>query len=53
MWMFMLMFAWLSHRALLGLRYLIEPQCPRCGGRRWTEREGGWACTTCPGERVG
>jgi tRNA(Ile2) C34 agmatinyltransferase TiaS len=48
MWLFLLLFLWIVHRALLGLRTLIEPQCPRCGGRRWTERGSGeWACVGC------
>lgn len=50
MWLFFIVLMWITHRALLGLRHLIEPQCPRCGGRRWTQREhGDWACASCPG----
>ncbi|CAN5643574.1 hypothetical protein BH23GEM3_BH23GEM3_22970 [soil metagenome] len=39
---------YLGHRALLGLRLLIEPPCPRCGGRRWARGESsGWSCVAC------
>ena len=42
-------FLWLGHHALVGLSRLVEPRCPRCGGRRWTQgSRGELACASCP-----
>lgn len=51
-WLVLPVCFWLTHRTLLGLSRLVEPRCPRCGGRRWTtERRGEMSCATCPAVR--
>lgn len=42
-------FAWVAHRALLGLGRMVEPRCPRCGERRWAQGpHGEMSCAACP-----
>jgi tRNA(Ile2) C34 agmatinyltransferase TiaS len=44
--------AWLVHRGLRSLSRLVEPRCPRCGGRSWTQGpRGELACASCPSVR--
>ncbi|HEX2191340.1 MAG TPA: hypothetical protein VHG51_20685 [Longimicrobiaceae bacterium] len=52
LWLALPVTLWLTHRTLLGLSRLVEPRCPRCGGRRWAQgRHGELACATCPAAR--
>jgi tRNA(Ile2) C34 agmatinyltransferase TiaS len=52
LWLALPVCFWITHHTLLGLSRLVEPRCPRCGGRRWTQgRRGELSCATCPAVR--
>jgi len=52
LWLALPVCLWITHHTLVGLSRLVEPRCPRCGGRRWTQgRRGELSCATCPAVR--
>jgi tRNA(Ile2) C34 agmatinyltransferase TiaS len=52
LWLALPVCLWITHHTLLGLSRLVEPRCPRCGGRRWLQgRRGELTCAACPAAR--
>lgn len=52
LWLALPLCCWLTHRTLRALSLLVEPRCPRCGGRRWLQGgRGELSCAACPPAR--